>query len=50
MPQVLTVGSESLSAGFAAGDNYTRTAECNGRFPLDERAPNVPLKFGLRFH
>jgi hypothetical protein len=50
MSQVLTVGSESLAAGFATGDNYTRTAECNRRLPFDERAPNVPFKFGLRFH
>jgi len=47
MPQVLTVGPESLAAGFATGNNYTRTAERNRRLPLDERAPNVPFKFGL---
>ena len=46
MPQVLTVGPESLAAGFATGNNYTRTAERNRRLPLDERAPNVPFKFG----
>ena len=50
MSQVLTVGPESLAAGFATGNNYTRTAERNRRLPLDERAPNAPLKFGLRFH
>jgi hypothetical protein len=49
MPQVLTVGSESLAAGFATGNNYTRTAECSRRLPLDKRAPYVPLKLGLRF-
>ena len=49
MPQVLTVGSESLAAGFATGDDYTRTAERNGRLSLDERAPNVPFKFGFCF-
>jgi hypothetical protein len=41
MPQVLTVGSKSLAAGFATGNNYTRAAECNRGLPLDERAPNV---------
>ena len=50
MSQVLTVGSESLAAGFATGNNYTRTAERNRRLPLDERAPNVPFKFGFRVH
>ena len=49
MSQILTVGSESLAAGFATGNNYTRTAERNRRLPLDERAPNVPFKFGLGF-
>jgi hypothetical protein len=48
MSQVLTVGSESLAAGFATGNNYADTAECNRRIPLDERASNVPFKFGLR--
>ena len=48
MPQVLTVGSESLAAGFATRNNYTRTAECNRRLTFDERAPNVPFKLGLR--
>ena len=48
MPQVLTVGSESLAAGFATGNNYTRTAECNRRFSFHERAPDVPFKLGLR--
>jgi hypothetical protein len=50
MSQVLTVGSESLAAGFATRNNHTRTAERNRRLPLDERALNVPFKFGLRFH
>ena len=49
MSQVLTVRSESLAAGFATGNDYTRTAECNRRFALDERAPDVPFKFGLCF-
>ena len=48
MPQVLTVGAESLAAGFATGNNYARTAECNRRLPFDERASNMPLKFGIR--
>ena len=48
MLQILTVGSESRAASFATGNNHTRTAECNRRLPLDERAPNVPFKFGLR--
>jgi len=46
MSQVLTVGSESL----AAGNNYTPTAERYRRLPLDERAPNVPFKFGFRVY
>ena len=50
MSQVLTVGSQSLVAGFATRNNQTRTAERNGRVPLDERAPNVPFKFGFRVH
>jgi hypothetical protein len=50
MSQVLTVGSESRAAGFATADNYTRTAERYRRLPLDERAPNVPFKFGFRVH
>jgi hypothetical protein len=50
MSQVLTVRSESLAAGFATGNNYTRTAERNRRLSIDERAPNVSLKLGLRFH
>jgi Flp pilus assembly pilin Flp len=49
MPQVLTVGSESLAAGFATRNNYTRTAECNRRLPHDDRAPNMPLKLGFGF-
>src|ERR1700722_636288 len=49
MPEVLTVGSKSLAAGFATGDDYTRTAECNRCLSFDERAPHVPFKFGLRF-
>jgi hypothetical protein len=44
----IAVGTESLAAGFATGDDYTRTAECHRRLPLDERAPNVPFKLGLR--
>jgi hypothetical protein len=48
--RVLTVRSKSLAAGFATGNNYTRAAECNRRLPLDERAPNVPFKFGFRAH
>jgi len=48
MSQILTVRSESLAAGFASGDDYTRTAECNRRLPLDERAPDVAFKLGLR--
>ena len=49
MPQVLTVGSESLAAGFATRNNSARAPECNRRLPFDERAPNVPFKFGLGF-
>ena len=49
MSQVLTVRSESLAAGFATRDDYTRTTECNRRLPLNERAPDVPFKLGLRF-
>jgi hypothetical protein len=48
--QILPVGSESLAAGFATGNNYTRPAECNRRLPFDERAPNVPFKLGPRVH
>ena len=47
MSQVLTVGSESLAASFATGNNYTHTAECNRRFSFHERAPNVPFKLCL---
>ena len=50
MSQVLTVGPEPLAAGFATGNNYTRTADCNRRLPLDERAPNMPFELGLRIH
>jgi len=50
MSQVLTVGSESLAAGFATGNDDTRAAERNRRLSLDERAPNVPFKLGLRVH
>jgi hypothetical protein len=48
MPQLLTVRSKSLTAGFATGNNYTRTAERNRRLSLDELAPNVRFKFGFR--
>jgi len=47
MSQVLTVRSESLAAGFATRDDYTRTTECDRRLPLNERAPDVPFKLGL---
>jgi hypothetical protein len=49
MSQVLTVGSESRAAGFAAGDNDTRTAQRHCRLSLDVCVPDVPLKFGLCF-
>ena len=48
MSQVLTVGPDSLAGGCAAGNDYTRSTKRNRRLPLDERAPNVPFKFGLR--
>jgi hypothetical protein len=49
VPQVLTIRSESLAARFAAGNNYTRSTKRNRSLSLDERTPNVPFKFGLRF-
>jgi hypothetical protein len=49
MSQVLAVGAESLVAGFAPGDDDTCSTECNRHVTLDERAPNVPFEFGLRF-
>ena len=39
----------SLAARFAPGDDDTGSTECNRHIPLDERAPNVSLEFGLRF-
>jgi hypothetical protein len=46
--KVLTVGTESLAAGFAAGDNYTCSTERNRRIPFHERTPNVPFNLRLR--
>jgi hypothetical protein len=47
--QVLTVRSESLAAGFAPGDDDTRSTESDRRLSFDERTPDMSFKFGLRF-